>query len=470
MPLVLQIVSNHKKLLGEDASLTVTTDGATIGRSQDNDWVLPDKNRYVSSRHATIDYQAGAYYLIDTSTNGVFVNGSDTPVGAGKPQRLFTGDKLAIGDYVVAAEVTEGEELSSIEELIESVVLDQVVDDVSDDDDSPSLLEESEITGSQSLEKSLFSITSSDTVATDDESDNVLSFDQGAAKARAATPQQPPPDPAADSGTSLSLRLEDSLIEAAQSSAIAASPAGVKRPPGRPAGKPAAGARAKPPQRDAGTTGGSGAAPGAHRLKGEAGAQLEFLRGLGITLAELGNPDVNTLMHNAGQALREFIVGMMDMLQTRASLKNTFRLEQTTIQASANNPLKFSASADDAIRNLLVGQKRPLAPSVETVREACRDVKVHEEALAAAMRTAFDEFIDRLEPEVLEDKFDNGQKRGSMFGGRKTKYWELYGELYHVMTQRSPGQFPHLFNEQFVRAYEEYQRAAKRKPRSGSAD
>ena len=84
--------------------------GGTIGRSPDNDWVLPDERRYVSSRHAMIDYQGGAYYLVDTSRNGVFVNGADTPVGQGHPQRLFDGDQLRIGEFEIAVDISGSDE------------------------------------------------------------------------------------------------------------------------------------------------------------------------------------------------------------------------------------------------------------------------------------------------------------------------------------------------------------------------
>ena len=51
--------------------------GGTIGRSLESDWVLPDGQRYLSSRHASIDYRSGSYYVVDTSTNGVYVNDAE---------------------------------------------------------------------------------------------------------------------------------------------------------------------------------------------------------------------------------------------------------------------------------------------------------------------------------------------------------------------------------------------------------
>lgn len=430
MALTFHVVSSHKAELGEDQEKSIGTEGATIGRSLSNDWVLPDSKRYVSSRHATVDYQSGSYYLIDTSTNGVFINGSETPVGAGKPQRLFNGDKLSIGDYQITTEITESGELDSIEEMISSIVLEQSADVVGSDE-SPSMLEENALTGAKSLNARLFA----DSDSTGELMTTTLS--------------------PADTGLSNVIELASSngALRARENKPTETAPPVRKREE-----KPTLAVEP------------SAMGPNGHKLRGEAGAQLEFLRGLGITMAELGNPNPSELMLNAGQALREFIIGTMDLLQNRAAVKNEFRLEQTTIQAGTNNPLKFSASIDDAIRNLLANKSRQYAPTVETVRDVCKDVKVHEQALAHAARSAFDEFVDKLEPEELESRFSGSLKRGSMFGkGSKSKYWDMYAELYNVITQRTPGQFPHTFVEDFVSSYEQFRRAADRPRESRDA-
>src|SRR5690606_39045047 len=78
-------------------------------------WVLPDTHRYLSSRHASIDFRGGCYYIVDTSTNGVYVNDAEQPVGRGKPQRLFNGDRIRMGAYEMAVEIDD----DTIERLID---------------------------------------------------------------------------------------------------------------------------------------------------------------------------------------------------------------------------------------------------------------------------------------------------------------------------------------------------------------
>ena len=109
MPLRLQIISRHRQGLRERSVKEFGRDGGTIGRSLESDWVLPDGQRYVSSRHASIDFRSGSYYIVDTSTNGVYVNDSEQPVGRGNPQRLFTGDRVRLGEYEINVEIDEDE-------------------------------------------------------------------------------------------------------------------------------------------------------------------------------------------------------------------------------------------------------------------------------------------------------------------------------------------------------------------------
>ena len=74
MPLKLEIVSEHREIVGDDAVREFREEGGTIGRSLNNDWILPDPDKFISGKHATIDCKGGIYYLADISTNGVYIN------------------------------------------------------------------------------------------------------------------------------------------------------------------------------------------------------------------------------------------------------------------------------------------------------------------------------------------------------------------------------------------------------------
>jgi type VI secretion system FHA domain protein len=111
MSLKLTITSTHKDLVGDDHVREIGESGATIGRSLENDWILPDPDRFISGKHATVDFRRGAWYLADISTNGVYVNNEPEPLGRGNPRRLFNGDRLRMGEFEFTVAIDEGEDL-----------------------------------------------------------------------------------------------------------------------------------------------------------------------------------------------------------------------------------------------------------------------------------------------------------------------------------------------------------------------
>src|SRR4029450_1588364 len=113
MALRLRVVSDHRRSLGDRGSIVFGVGGGTIGRSADNDWVLPDPLRYVSAHHARISFKEGGYQLEDLSTNGVYVNDQEKALGKQAPHKLQNGDLLRFGDYqvsvVIAADAPQPE-------------------------------------------------------------------------------------------------------------------------------------------------------------------------------------------------------------------------------------------------------------------------------------------------------------------------------------------------------------------------
>jgi FHA domain len=74
----------------------------SIGRGADSDWVLPDPERQLSKHHCVVEQRDGAWFLTDTSANGVFVAGSPDPLGNSGSVRLQDGLRLRLGGYVLA--------------------------------------------------------------------------------------------------------------------------------------------------------------------------------------------------------------------------------------------------------------------------------------------------------------------------------------------------------------------------------
>jgi predicted component of type VI protein secretion system len=97
--------------------------------------------------------------------------------------------------------------------------------------------------------------------------------------------------------------------------------------------------------------------------------------------------------------------------------------------------------------------------SVETIRTNFRELKAQHTATLTATRAAFEEFLGRVDPKELEERFERATKRGVFGSQNKTKYWDLYAEMFAGLAQRPADGFPHLYTETFVKAYEAKLRA-----------
>jgi predicted component of type VI protein secretion system len=105
MLLALSIVSEQGVELGSAAYKVFDERGGSIGRVAGNDWVLPDAQNFVSSRHARVSAANGMFYLEDMSSNGTFINAPDQATSRERPQPLNDGDRLYIGDYEIVVQV-----------------------------------------------------------------------------------------------------------------------------------------------------------------------------------------------------------------------------------------------------------------------------------------------------------------------------------------------------------------------------
>lgn len=92
---------------GQPDNACFTDRGGTIGRGEDNDWVLPDSSQEVSRHHATVHFLDGGFYLEDTSANGIGIDDPDNLLAAGTLKRLEDGQCLYIGPYRINVSVGE---------------------------------------------------------------------------------------------------------------------------------------------------------------------------------------------------------------------------------------------------------------------------------------------------------------------------------------------------------------------------
>jgi type VI secretion system FHA domain protein len=400
MPLRLEITSYHQRRLKEARVKEFGIDGGSIGRSLESDWVLQDGKRYVSSRHAAIDFRSGSYYIVDVSSNGVYVNNEVRPVGKAQPQRLFDGDRIRIGEYEMVAHIVEsageGDQLSN----------EHHVDPV----DQAQRVDKPDLTGHELVSEHEMTAVGIEDLLLESAEASVLK--RAALKAAAGM--------TLETESSAPKRIPKSLLGRDDS---------LKRQPEAAEDLP---------------------------KNSPSIALYAFFKGAGLPPKDLEDQEASIMLHQLGQLMRELVIGLTDSLHFRAEQKNELRIPGTIIQAKNNNPLKFSAGVDEALSALISEQSAEYQNAIDSTREAFQDLKDHQTAMLDAVRIALSDFIERLDPDELEQNFDHGTKRYTFIGvANKLRYWDLYRDIFQALSQRAPGRFPQIFSEELSRAYEE---------------
>ncbi|HED35856.1 MAG TPA: type VI secretion system-associated FHA domain protein TagH [Gammaproteobacteria bacterium] len=184
-------------------------------------------------------------------------------------------------------------------------------------------------------------------------------------------------------------------------------------------------------------------------------SNTNLLETMGFQVHELSEEEKARISSQAGEVVREMIIGLMKVLGARSTIKNEFRMNVTTIQPVENNPLKFSANISDALENMFIKQGNAYIEPVEAVREGFNGIAEHQVAILAGMRAAFKGVIERFDPEMLNERFSRQQK-GSIFTiSQDAKNWEAYLEYYKNLAGDTDSSFQSLFGDEFVNAYEE---------------
>jgi type VI secretion system protein len=177
-----------------------------------------------------------------------------------------------------------------------------------------------------------------------------------------------------------------------------------------------------------------------------------FCRGAGVDPRSIPAEARSAALQLAGQLLREAILGLMELNHSRNEFRNRFRIA-TPPHDGPESPLNFSKGVDEALLRLLTTSSIR-AGSVDAVRDNFHELKSQNNAALAGMHAAFEEFLGRVDPKSLEERFERATKRGVFGTQNKTKYWELYTEMFAGLAQRPADGYPHLFTETFAKAFE----------------
>ncbi|HLN49289.1 MAG TPA: type VI secretion system-associated FHA domain protein TagH [Steroidobacteraceae bacterium] len=403
MTLRLSVVSEHGIRLGQQSTKVFGVHGGTIGRGTDNAWILPDPERYLSGKHARIDFRAGSYVLVDTSSNGTYINGSQVPLGKYHDYVLKDGDYVRLGEYELLVSIDKGTDFPPDPDAV-----------VAYDGQSPSSAVKKSTANDLGADLDLSQLL---------EPSDQLAIDTGirprGAYGQAVTPDRDENAPSEGAGTPWHMMTRPLKVEGKTNEELA------------------------PLLRSQG--------PALYEGDFDLGLAA-FCRGAGVDPRTITPDARNNALQLAGQLLREAVLGLMDLNQGRNDFRNRFRIP-TPPNNGPESPLNLSQGVDEALVRLLTTVSTR-AGSVDAIRENFRELKAQSVATMTAMRAAFEEFLGRVDPKDLEERFERATKRGVFGSQNKSKYWDLYAEMFGALAQRPAEGFPHLFTEAFAKAYE----------------
>ncbi|ESZ73433.1 type VI secretion protein [Mesorhizobium sp. L103C119B0] len=461
-----------------------------IGRSADADWQINDPDMFVSRAHCKITSKQGGYFVTDTSSSGLFIDDASSPLGAGNTERLQSGMRLRLGDYVVCVDLqtakTEAPALRPSMPASKPVASRAPVSLGGDDFFSSTTQEEpgrprpadlpdpfekpvpgafarADERSSQAFDDpfSLDPVATPAPEAVTDKSGGKPLFDDpfgldSAPLSREPSRSNSEQPPAYDDGfgfgpaesTSLDVGATDGGAIDAASPAPSAAPWELPARAAEPSPKPTPQPPPRPPVRQAAARPSTG--------QPDADFRAAFLRGMGMD--EAGFPGRNPVadMEKFGREYRLMMDGLMQLLRKRAEEKGNARVAQTVVGASEVNPLKFLPSVDDALVTILAERSPGFLGAEAAIKDAVRDLAQHHVRAWRGVQGALKRMIDRFDPAAIEQELKSSSAIGNLLtGGRGAKLWELYQKRHREIAHSAETRFLGEIGADFRDAYEE---------------
>lgn len=455
--MALRLAIENETNLPDGGPVTFTIAGKRtidIGRDQHLDWTLPDPSRFISGKHCEVRYKDGGYWLHDVSTNGTYLNGAEERMRG--PHRLKSGDRFIVGQYVIAAALD------------------------ADPFEAGSAASASAASADPSAAyRELWA--NDDAVAPPIDPKQLRSPSEVARPANAefldwaaSVPRAEPVNPSVSTGfvrpmSGPSVSAEDTwggfdpaptreymLPPAVLPStsrptpppqippgAASHRPDVIRDPPAEPAvwdnqdDPPApiqmspflSPPRAEPAQRAA-APGPASEQPVRLALADSPATDDVFLRmfatAAGLPADMFAGADRREVAQQLGMALRSAVEGVMQLLKARNQAKQITRsISQTTIEATGNNPLKFSPTPEDALLIMFGSKSRSYLDAQAALTQTFDDLKSHQLKTYAALQHAVSRLVSGLDPAIIaRDLEQNGGM--SLLSSKKAKLWDDY--------------------------------------------
>lgn len=407
MELMLEIISRQKFMATFPVTHVFSEAGGFIGRSNECEWILPDKGKRISRKHAVVSCDGQAFYIEDISRNGIFTEPGKERLKKGIPQRVEHGNSYAIGVYTVQTRL-----LHKPDAYIHSDTGDEGLipsENILSSDPLLALEQQEHFEAKRRLgyyDDLLGEMKPGEVVPSDHSS-----------VARDCLPHL------SAAPETLLLDLPEDWDSAEENEPPV--PRAVQAPhaPDRPQ---------RAPQRD------------------PAPESEEFFKILGYSSAPESQTDRERMLRQAAEILLGAVEGLHHCLRNQAECKNDLRLPVTTMRLSGNNPLKFTPTPKVALEQLLGPERDGMLPPGQAMLNGLNDLHGHHMGLLAGARAAVRAALEQISPRNVEARLDGN---GAVRLARKARLWHLFQRMHQSLLDDHDG-FAALFLRDFARAYD----------------
>lgn len=127
-----------------------------------------------------------------------------------------------------------------------------------------------------------------------------------------------------------------------------------------------------------------------------------FCEGAGIDPSMFAGDLPADVMRRAGEAYRQAVLGLCDLMGERTSVKSAYRMDRTAVSAAGNNPFKWADAHRVGVDILRAGSGSFLMGAA-AMRESFEDLKKHLLCLMAGSRAAVAATLDEVSPARVEE-------------------------------------------------------------------
>jgi type VI secretion system protein ImpI len=442
-------IENYSQLPdGGPLTYTVTRRGFDLGRHTYLDWTLPDPNSIISGKHCEVRCLDGVYWLYDVSLNGTYLNGAHHRLL--EPYRLCHGDRLCIGQYIIAVSLDD----AGVVEITETDnVASENIWDFDGEVDSP--IDPRELRSvkpnaatADFLDWAMDAPSPARDAASDRESDSIPPDESGSywlppptprpeSVSSPSVPHFQPPVSTLDAPQSLKASDEVALRTTGAISSFEPVDRTDSSLPPAPVSSPLAGIEPAP--------------------TGNMEFVARFAAAAGLPAESLAAEDPGELGELLGNVIGIVVTEMWQLLEARRETKRMVRCANTTrTRAKDNNPLKFAPGPREALRQMFGPTSPAYLAAGPALHQGFADLAHHQIDTIEAMKDAVELLTEDLDPREIERAHGSKSGLSGLLGMHKAKLWDIYIERWRAKVKSYDDGFFGTYMDCFSKCYDRH--------------